>query len=58
MTKKAPLTGGLIQWITGESNMETFGTRLAAYGKSLKSYYDSISFLTDDGVKIINKSVF
>ena len=57
MTKKAPLTGGLIQWITGESNMETFGTRLAAYGKSLKSYYDSISFLTDDGVKIINKSV-
>lgn len=57
MTKKAPLTGGLIQWITGESNMETFGTRLAAYGESLKSYYNSISFLTDDGVKIINKSV-
>ena len=56
MSTQTPLDGGLLQWIIGRNDLSTFGDKLGKYGKSLKSYYDSISDLTADDINAIETS--
>ena len=36
-------SGGMISWITGDNDLETFGKQLVMFGSSLSSYSDSVS---------------
>ena len=56
LSKETPLDGGLLQWIIGRNDLGSFGEKLGKYGKSLKSYYDSISDLTADDINAIETS--
>ena len=56
LSKETPLDGGLLQWIIGRNDLSTFGDKLGKYGKCLKSYYDSVSDLTEDDINAIKTS--
>lgn len=50
LASTVPNTGGLVSWFTGENDMETFGTQLVAFGKSLKDYSLAVMGLDADAI--------
>ncbi len=42
MSNNLPNQGGAVSWFTGDNTLSTFGTELAAFGPSLKTYADSV----------------
>lgn len=42
-----PNSGGFAGFFAGNNNMDAFGEQLAAFGKSFKEYYDSISGISN-----------
>ena len=43
MQKTLPGTGGVVQWFTGEKNMEDFGNQLIAFGKAIVKFSNIVS---------------
>ncbi|MCD8119764.1 MAG: hypothetical protein LUE29_09865, partial [Lachnospiraceae bacterium] len=37
-----PVSGGIVQWFTGEQNLATFGENLEAFGNSMNTYYHTV----------------
>ena len=50
MQKTLPGTGGVVQWFTGEKNMEDFGNQLVAFGKAIVKFSKIVS--KDDGINV------
>jgi len=49
MASEIPNTGGLLGWIVGNNNMDTFGTQLTAFGRAIVSYSGIVSGGIDQG---------
>ena len=45
-----PNEGGVAAWFAGENNIDVFGAKLPAFGKSFKQYSDNIKGLDGDAV--------
>lgn len=56
MANNMPKTGGLLGGIFGEANPEDFGNKMAAFGRSLVTYGESVADLTQDKIDAINIS--
>ena len=50
LAKNLPDTGGLVQWVTGESSISTFGAQLAPFGKSMKEYSNAVKGIDAEAV--------
>ena len=50
MASDLPNSGGLIGFITGDNNIDDFGTRLKSFGKSFAEYANSITGVVQPGV--------
>lgn len=50
MASDLPNSGGLIGFITGDNNIDDFGTRLKSFGKSFAEYASSITGVVQPGV--------
>lgn len=50
MQETLPGTGGVVQWFTGEKNMEDFGNQLVAFGKAIVKFSKTVS--EGDGINI------
>lgn len=50
LASTVPNTGGLVSWFTGDNDLETFGTKLVAFGKSLKDYSLAVMGLDADAI--------
>ena len=48
-----PNTGGLVDFFTGDNDMNTFGTQLVSYGSSLKNFAISVSGIDTDALTTI-----
>lgn len=43
MQSKIVPSGGVVQWFTGEKDMETFATQLSAFGKAISSFSQAVA---------------
>ena len=50
LAKTIPSTGGLMSFLTGDNNIESFGLQLPSLGKSIKDFADSVIGLDSDAV--------
>ena len=49
--KTIPPTGGLLSHITGDNDIEAFGSKLPGFGSNFKQYYESVKNIKSDVVK-------
>lgn len=43
-------TGGVVSWFSGDNGLDTFGTNLKSFGKSLKKYSEHVSGMNSSAV--------
>ena len=44
-------TGGVVQWFSGQKNMATFGTQIAAFGKAMAEFSETVTGnISEEGV--------
>lgn len=49
MQNKIVPTGGVVQWFTGEKNLQTFGTQLKAFGEAIVGFSQKVAGNIDEG---------
>ena len=50
MANTIPNTGGVVSFFTGGNDIDTFGAKLATFGKAMKDYADAISGMDVEAV--------
>ena len=51
MQKDIVPSGGVVQWFTGQKNMATFGTQIAAFGKAMAEFSETVTGnISEEGV--------
>lgn len=57
LAKNLPNDGGIVSWFTGDNSIDKWGEKVANFGKSFKSYADTIEFISIDKVNAVSASV-
>jgi len=57
LSNNLPNSGGFVEWFTGNNDIDKFGEKIAAFGGSLKEYYDSVKTISGSKLNEISQSV-
>ena len=52
-----PNEGGIVSWFTGNNGIDAFGSKLPAFGRNFKSYYDSVKNISTFKINDISSCV-